>query len=166
MTRNAAYEHFVISDFPANRGAPHFCHPALNLAAGVLLLQVGPLAAPHRRRPRPDCRPGLSRTIRAAPPSLCSTPSRCVPLLRASGTRRRVSLAPQPRRNMLDPLSLTLAPSVPQGSRSKFVSGGGITQGRSVRRWSAAAAPTRQSEQLRRLTSSTVTSFAMIPRPG
>jgi hypothetical protein len=47
MTRNAADEHFIISNFPPNRSAPHFFYPVLNLTAGVLLLQVAPLAAPH-----------------------------------------------------------------------------------------------------------------------
>jgi len=44
MTANATDERFVIDNFSANRGEPHFRHPALDLPAGVLLLPVETLA--------------------------------------------------------------------------------------------------------------------------
>jgi len=47
ITRDAAYKGFVFDDFPPNRVALHFCHPALDFSACVGLLPVKALAAPH-----------------------------------------------------------------------------------------------------------------------
>jgi len=47
MTANTADESFVIDDFPTDGVRPHFCHPAPDPRARVLLPPVEALAAPH-----------------------------------------------------------------------------------------------------------------------